>query len=193
MNRIQRAAHRARCEAIAKPRLEKLRAGSLSKEVIDEFRSAILHGDCPLCGCSGFANVAGHVYAMHGVIRREFSDLLGFTYTESICSASLRERMSELGQGKNPRLLGRYSGPRSISKKGRILLGEALRAMPVDREAKSAAGRIGGTKNKGRRAWNRDDTHGRRAMYARGCRCDACKIAAAEYERDRRAKISGPA
>lgn len=166
--------------------LRKLRLGEVTPSVKDEMRGAVLRGDCPFCGRTGFRCIASHCQKAHEVKSRELRDLLGITWVASICSEELHNKLRELHKDKTPSALGKPDGPRRLSIQGRanISASAAKWSVNVPREVKAAAGRKGGRKNKGRVASNRDDTHGRRAMFRRGCRCELCDAANKAYWRD---------
>ena len=163
--------------------ITKLRANSVPLETIAAMKASVLSGDCPFCARSGFKSIAGHCQQAHTVTSRELRDLLGFTWTESICDLALHDKLHELHLGNNPSALGMARGPRQVSARGREILRASAAGWSKDvpREVKAAAGRKGGAKNKGQRAWNRSDEHGRRAMFRRGCRCRECDAANKAY------------
>lgn len=61
-----------------------------------DWQEAVRNGVCPFCGSGPFVVVAQHVRHAHDMNRREFRDLLGVFYSESICdpaySAALAAR-----------------------------------------------------------------------------------------------------
>ena len=123
----QRSARRQRCIAAGLAKVISLRAGSCNDEEVAELRRAVLAGDCPLCGESGFKNIALHVQLIHDVASRELRDLLLLTFTESICSKELHDALSELNAGKNPRSIKAPDGSKMLSRKARLLLSEKPR------------------------------------------------------------------
>jgi hypothetical protein len=184
-NKEERARRRARCVAAGAERILSLRSGDAV--VIEEMRGAVLRGDCPLCGDSGFKSIAGHCQIMHGIRSRELRDLLGITYTESICAPELHDKLSEINADKVPSLLGKPdNAKRSLSKRGRENIVESARrwSKNVPAAVKAAAGRIGGSKNKGKVPWNKTVEHGSRAMFRQGCRCEQCDAANMAYWRN---------
>lgn len=176
----ERALRRARLAQAGAARLQLLRAGSANKAEVDEMRGDVLRGDCPLCGESGFKNIAGHCQTMHGVLSRELRDLLWLTYTESICAPALSSELRELNLGKNPSLMGKPS-TRTLSKRGRevITTSAAGWSKNVPTEVKAAAGRKGGAQNKGQR--RSPIEHGTMREYKKGCKCDLCMQAQREH------------
>jgi hypothetical protein len=174
--RAQDAERRARCTAAGSAKLTAILNGH---EDLSLLRAAILRGDCPLCGETGFKSISGHMYRMHELRSREMRDIFGFTFTESVCAPELHARLSEIHAGKNPSALGKSSGRTlSVVAKQRLVEhGKTSLNSNATREIKAAAGRKGGAKNKGRVAHNRNDAHGAVGMYKRGCRCDLCSDA----------------
>lgn len=178
----ERARRRTRLMIAGAARLQLLRDGSANKADLDEMRGAVLRGDCPLCGESGFRNIAGHCQTMHGVTSRELRDMLGLTYTESICSPELSATLRKLNLGKNPRLFGKPTA-KTLSKKGRAIItalaAEWSKNVPAD--VKASAGRKGGSQNKGQR--RSPVEHGTMREYKKGCKCDLCMQAQRDYWR----------
>ena len=180
LNKAERAIRRAKCMLAGAERLAMLRKESATVEQVTEMREAVLRGDCPLCGESGFKNIAGHCQTMHGVLSRELRDLLGLTYTESICSPELSATMREHALGNNPSLLGKQTS-RTLSKKGRAVITASAAGWSknVPTDVKADAGRKGGSQNKGQRRSNIE--HGTMREYKKGCKCDLCMQAQREY------------
>jgi hypothetical protein len=179
-NKEERAKRRAKLVQAGEARLDMLRDGSATAEQVTEMREAVLRGDCPLCGESGFKSIAGHCQAMHGVLSRDLRDLLGLTYTESICSPTLSATLREHGIGKNPSLLGK-PGAKTFSKKGRaaITASAANWSKNVPSDTKADAGRKGGSQNKGQRRSSVE--HGTMREYKKGCKCDLCMQAQRDH------------
>jgi len=190
-----RAARRTRCINAGEARLILLRSGAANKEEEAEMRGAVLRGDCPLCGESGFKNIALHCQQMHSVSTRELRDLLGLTFTESICAPELSETFRALSAGRNPRAKKSPSGHKVYSKKGEAIRNGNL-APPltwVTKDVLRENGRKAGAARKGQAPWNKTTEHGTRAMFRQGCRCDLCDSANKAYWRQfnqRRAKPS---
>lgn len=195
----ERTRRRARCVQAGESRLLALRSGDASTTEVGEMREAVLRGDCPLCGESGFKNIAGHCQKMHGVLSRELRDLLNMTYTESICSPVISATMREYGLCKNPREKGCNLESRVYSKKGDAIRKSNLAPAPtlVSKEVLRENGRRVGLERKGKAPWNKETQHGSRGMYRQGCRCEACVFASKEYNRNlnirRRSKPSNAA
>lgn len=180
LNKEERAKRRAKCVQTGTARLMTLRSGSTSAEHVTEMREAVLRGDCPLCGESGFKSIAGHCQTMHGVLSRELRDLLELTYTESICSPELSATMREHNLGKNPGLLGKPTA-KTFSKKGRAVITASAAGWSknVPADVKAAAGRKGGSQNKGQR--RSPVEHGTMREYKKGCKCDLCMQAQRDH------------
>lgn len=180
----ERVRRRAQCEQAGAVRLLSIRSGVASQSEIDEMRGAVLRGDCPLCGESGFKSIAGHCQTMHGVLSRELRDLLELTYTESICSPDTSAKMREHGLGKNPSLLGKPTS-RTVSKKGRAVSLSNLASWPTwrSKDALVESGRKVGLSRKGMVPWNKTTAHGTVAMFRQGCRCNLCDAANKTYWR----------
>lgn len=190
--KMARAERRFRCFQIGRERLELLRTGALKHE---DFRASILDGDCPLCGESGFKSIAGHFWNIHEISSRELRDEFGFTYSESICSVALHEKLSALNADKVPSALGKSDpSKRRYSTKGKKIrdanLGPPLKWVTKDvlRENGKRAGKL----RKGCDPWNKTHKHGTRAMFRRGCRCDSCDAANKAYWRSVNARRSKP-
>lgn len=154
--------------------LEVLRSGEAGSETLESARASIKAGDCPLCGASGYKVVALHCEAIHGVSTRDLRDLVGFIYTESICDPAHSEAVRARSAGVNPRERGNPNVPRSISKAGKANIAARARAWGKGQpsEVKAAAGRKGGSANKGQR--RSEVKHGTRGEYRKGCRCALC-------------------
>lgn len=180
LNKNERARRREKCVQTGEAHLTMLRSGSASTEQVTEMRMAVLRGDCPLCGESGFKNIAGHCQAMHGVLSRELRDLLELTYTERICSPEYSAKMREQNLGNNPRAMGNPTA-KKFSKKGLeiITASAAGWSKNVPSDVKAAAGRKGGSKRKGQR--RSPIEHGTMREYKKGCKCDLCMQAQREH------------
>jgi len=177
-NKKQRAIRRDRCNLIAEGKLELLRSVGLNNTDIVEMRNAVLRGDCPLCSEGGFKSIAGHTQQMHGILSRDLRDLLGITYTESICSKELHEKFSNMAKafGKNPRAKKSPSGHKKYSLAGEKIRNSNL-APPltwVSINVLRENGRRNGKLRKGTVPWNKNMEHGTGGMYKRGCKCDMC-------------------
>jgi len=163
--------------------LQILRSGGLTDTDLDEMRAAVLRQDCPLCGDSGFKSIAGHCQTMHGILSRELRDLIGLTYTETICSSELHEKLSEIHAVDNPRAKSNPTGQRTYSKAGEKIRQANLAPVLtwVSKDVLRENGRKVGLARKGVAPWNKTSAHGTRAMYRQGCRCELCVSAMKEY------------
>lgn len=184
-NKEERARRRAKCVQTGETRLALLRSESAAAEQVDEMRDAVLRGDCPLCGESGFKSIAGHCQTMHGVLSRELRDLLGMTYSETICSPALSSKMRELNIHKNPRENGVSYENRVYSKKGKAIRNSNIAPAPtwVSKDVLRENGKKVGLSRKGKTPWNKTSEHGTRAMYRQGCRCETCVSGYKAYNR----------
>jgi hypothetical protein len=184
-NREERAKRRARCEQDGLVRLTLLRSGCATQPEIEEMRAAVLRQHCPLCGESGFKIIAGHCQTMHGILSRELRDLLGLTYTESICSQETHLAMSEANGGRNPRAKKAPTGHRTYSKKGEAIRNGNLAPVLtwVSKDVLRENGRKVGLSRKGKSPWNKTYEHGTRAMFRQGCRCNLCSKAMKDYNK----------
>jgi hypothetical protein len=184
LTKKQRVKRREKCEQAGIIRIMLLRSGAASSSEIEEMRSAVLSGDCPLCAESGFKSIANHFQSMHGILSRDVRDMLGFTYTESICSPDLSERLAEINSHKVPSALGRADlSRRKYSARGKEIRNKNL-APPltwVTKDVLRENGRKAGAKRKGCAPWNKTDQHGTRAMFRQGCRCALCDKANKDY------------
>lgn len=191
----ERAQRRARCVQTGAGRLLLLETGKASDADRDEMRGAVLRGDCPLCGESGFKSIAGHCQSMHGILSRKLRDMLGLTYTESICSPDLHERLAEINADKVPSALGRADlSTRKYSARGEEIRNKNL-APPltwVTKDVLRENGRKVGATRKGCVPWNKTDQHGTRAMFRQGCRCDLCDRANKDYWKVMNARRAKP-
>ena len=182
----ERAKRRARCVQAGEDRLLLIRSGEASQADIDEMRGAVLRGDCPLCGESGFKSIAGHCQIMHRILSRELRDMIGITFTETICSGELHEKLSVIHAGKNPQATKKPTGQRTYSKAGEIIRQKNLAPVLtwVTKDVLRKNGRQVGLTRKGKIPWNKSTQHGMRGMYRQGCRCELCVFASKEYNRN---------
>jgi hypothetical protein len=148
-----------------------LEAGTVPPDRTEELRRAIRNGDCIFCHRGGFLSILGHIVATHGLDGREFRDLLGFTYTESICSEDWHRRNSESRRGQFA--FGKYHGKTKPGPQPRSLKGQQSLRAPHPWAAENAAQQS--------RAKRIPDGHGHPVHYKRGCRCELCKAAMAAY------------
>lgn len=147
----------------------------------EEARRAVLAQDCPFCGKSGYRVVAMHVWKAHGILRRELSDLLGFTYKERICS---EEASAAISESQGPGFKGTLRKPQrpwKYSAAGIERNREAarLRVLSAGREWHAAGGRASAAAQRGKRKV--PQRHGTVLEYVKyKCRCDLCKKAQSE-------------
>lgn len=143
------------------------REDHLTGQQKEEMRVAIRRGDCPFCGRSGFRLIARHINCAHALEKKELRDLVGFNYSESICSPDLSEQRRAAVEGKCP--------PPSPVRRGR--------AHPLSKAAMEKLRNIG----KKRAGW----THGTKTGYGKGCRCSSCAKANAISSAKYRARAAG--
>lgn len=184
-NKKERHKRRVDCERNAKEKIKLLFSGKATETQKKEMRNAVLSGNCPLCGKSGpgFKNIALHVYNMHGIIRRQLSDFIGFTFTETICSKELSEIQSFYADGRNPRLKvkPKATGSKSIKGKETFRKNRGIGFLLMPKEVLREFGRKAGLARKGCDPWNKTHKHGTRAMHRQGCRCEKCVAAFRSY------------
>lgn len=84
-----------------------------------DWLAAVKQGICPFCGAGPFIVVASHVQRMHGYDRREFRDMLGVYYGDSICDpdhSKLRAEHSRRMYKEGRTRIGTTQGaPRNLS------------------------------------------------------------------------------
>ena len=155
-------------------------------------REMVLNCDCPFCDGVGFKNIALHISKKHGITRRELSDMIGFSYSESICSKELSDRLSEdaIAQGRNPAAEQKEKNPNwkpsvsgPTSKKGKEISAGNLEPWfdKIPKKRLREISKKGGETNRGREPWNKTHKHGTRAMYLRGCKCEECASGNSAY------------
>jgi len=84
-------------------------------------RRAALAGLCPWCGRGPWRVLAIHTSKAHGVSRRELSDLIGVTYSTSICDPAYSQRCAERASTPPARIDGQSSKPRVLSEAAKEL------------------------------------------------------------------------
>lgn len=179
MNR--RKLERLRCIEAGESLIYELKVGELSDERLNVLRETIQRQECPFCGKTAFRIVAQHIWKVHGITRDELSNLVGFTFSERICSIEASEKIKRiLGPGYKGT---RGDGPRksTASVKFRQINEErARRQVKLWGSEWHRAGAI--ARNKlGAGVRTKPQQHGTLREYDKwGCRCDLCKKAKAE-------------
>ena len=155
-----------------------------SEDELAEIRLLVRSGVCPICGAGEFKNVALHICLKHGVTRRELSEMVGFTFSESICSKALSDRLRVTSADKRPCDLGTPPPTKNVSSKGReVMRRNGLKGMDsISKETRRKNGLRAGAAKKGIRTSL--VSHGTFAEYGKGCRCEACQEAMRAYWRE---------
>lgn len=106
-------------------------------------RKYLAVGLCPYCGEGPFHNIAGHTTRLHGAGKKDLCDAAEITYSTSITSPALNEKLSarsqELStknipmmQAARAKKYAKEKGKRNLSKKARAMNAEKLEVARAD-------------------------------------------------------------
>ncbi|MEU3160025.1 hypothetical protein ABZ753_21580 [Streptomyces griseoincarnatus] len=171
----------------------------ISEPTREQVRAGIEAQMCPWCGNGPFKILALHTTRLHGVDRFQLRDLAGLTYSTSICAPEVAEERREIVRRSGRVLVSPGRGvKRRLSEAAKETARRKLEAARSDEQRRAATAAAQTPEARAKQAaalrqnWVKrrggELEHGDYRKYKTGCRCDACKVANAKYQRERRAK-----
>lgn len=160
--------------------IERIEIGEIDADRMDALRASVRRGDCPFCGTCGYQNILMHIWMAHGLTAKEARELLGFTFTETVCAPDLTEKMRDARLSEFAvRGAFEFEGYERTSE--RRFSSAALRVLLDNgRKRRERNGPpVQGVYNLSRK--KSPLIHGRALTYkSYGCRCDECRRANTE-------------